>query len=86
MKIEKTHYRLNFGWKTRHIIVLLIVIIGTYAFIESRSQWSEMHRWNRAVGDMSFVLIALSMMIGPLSRLSKIARSAIPWRRELGIH
>ena len=86
MKFEKTHYRLNFGWKMRHIIVLLFVSIGTYAFIESRSEWSEMHRWNRAVGDMSFVLIALSMMIGPLSRLSKIARSAIPWRRELGIH
>ena len=86
MKFEKTHYRLNFGWKMRHIIVLLFVSIGTYAFIESRSEWSEMHRWNRAVGDMSFVLIALSMMIGPLSRLSKIAMSAIPWRRELGIH
>jgi sulfoxide reductase heme-binding subunit YedZ len=35
---------------------------------------------------MSFILIALSMMIGPLSRLSERARSAIPWRRELGIH
>ena len=86
MKTERTEPRLNFGWKTRHIIVLLFTIIGAYAFFESRPNWSEMHRWNRSVGDMSFILIALSMMIGPLSRLSKMARSAIPWRRELGIH
>jgi sulfoxide reductase heme-binding subunit YedZ len=45
-----------------------------------------MHRWNRTVGDMNFILIALSMMIGPLSRISKKARSAIPWRRKLGIY
>jgi len=86
MNTERAAPRLNFGWKTRHIIVLLFIIIGVYGFVESRPNWSEMHRWNRAVGDMSFILIALSMMIGPLSRLSKRARSAIPWRRELGIH
>jgi len=74
------------GWKTRHVIVLLFAIIGTYAFLESRAQWSEMHRWNRAVGDMSVVMIAISMSIGPLSRLVARLRAAIPWRRELGIH
>ena len=86
MKTERTSNRFNFGWKMRHIMVLLFASIGTYVFIESRPDWSEMHRWNRAVGDMSFILIALSMMIGPLSRLSKMVRTAIPWRRELGIH
>jgi len=78
--------RLVIGWKTRHIIVILFATVGTYAFLESRAQWSEMHRWNRAVGDMSLVMIACSMAIGPLSRLVPRMRAAIPWRREFGIY
>jgi len=78
--------RLTVGWKTRHIIVILLAIVGTYAFLESRAQWSEMHRWNRAVGDMSLVMIAMAMAIGPLSRLMAKMRVTIPWRRELGIY
>jgi len=78
--------QMTFGWKARHLAVILFASLGTYAFLESRATWSEMHRWNRAVGDMSVVLIALSMIIGPLSRFTQKVRSAIPWRRELGIH
>lgn len=74
------------GWKTRHLVVLLIAGLGTFAFLESRAQWSEMHRWNRAVGDMSLVLIALSLALGPLARLWKAFQTMIPWRRELGIY
>ncbi|MGE4612264.1 MAG: hypothetical protein AAED33_12905 [Paracoccaceae bacterium] len=57
-----------------------------YAFLESRAEWSEMHRWNRAVGDMSFVLISMSMAMGPLFRLITKVRGLIAWRRELGIY
>ena len=78
--------RLTFGWKTRHFVVLLAAGLGAYAFLESRAQWSEMHRWNRAIGDMSLILVALSMAIGPLARLWAMFRPAIPWRRELGIY
>lgn len=73
-------------WKIRHFVVLCIAVIGTYGFLESRAQWSDMHRWNRAIGDMSLILIALSMAIGPLSRLIVIFRTMLPWRRELGIY
>jgi methionine sulfoxide reductase heme-binding subunit len=83
---EKAPRRVNIGWKTRHLAILIIAAIGTYAFLESRSGWSEMHRWNRAVGDMGLILIALSMSIGPLARLYTAFRKAIPWRRELGIY
>jgi len=81
-----TFARLTFGWKTRHLVVLILAALGTYAFLESRTEWSAMHRWNRAVGDMSLVLVAFSMAIGPLARLLAVCRTAIPWRRELGIH
>ncbi len=78
--------RFAVGWKTRHLVVLIIAILGTYLFLESRNQWSPMHRWNRGIGDMSLVLVALAMIIGPLSRLIPATRGLIPWRRELGIH
>lgn len=74
------------GWKLRHLVVILLAVAGTYAFTVSRSEWVEMHRWNRAVGDMSVVLIALSMAIGPLVRLRPFLGRMNPWRRELGIH
>jgi sulfoxide reductase heme-binding subunit YedZ len=78
--------RLIFAWKARHLVVLLAAGLGTYAFMESRANWSEMHRWNRALGDMSLVLIALSMAFGPLARLWPPFRAVIPWRRETGIY
>jgi sulfoxide reductase heme-binding subunit YedZ len=67
-------------------MVLLIAAAGTYAFLESRAQWSEMHRWNRAVGDMSLVLISFSMALGPLARLWSVFRRILPFRREFGIY
>lgn len=76
----------HFGWKSRHLVVILFVGAGTYAFVESRAEWSAMHRWNRAVGDMSLVLISLSLAMGPLARLWPWFRPLIPWRRETGIH
>lgn len=45
-----------------------------------------MHRWNRAFGDASFVLVALSMGIGPLSRLVRPTVRLLGFRRELGIY
>ncbi len=78
--------RLAVDWKIRHLLVMVVAGLGTYAFLESRAEWSEMHRWNRAVGDMSLILIALSLAIGPLVRLWPASKSVLPWRRELGIY
>ncbi len=84
--IAKPTNRYSIGWKSRHLLVMIAAAIGVYVFLESRAQWSEMHRWNRAIGDVSLVMIAFSMAIGPLSRLIPKMRAAIPWRRELGIY
>ena len=77
---------LSGSWKIRHLAVIILAALGTYAFLLSRSEWSEMHRWNRAVGDMSLVMVAMAMSIGPLSRLWPGFRGWFPWRRELGIY
>lgn len=74
------------NWKLRHLCVVVISIVGVYAFLESRAEWSAMHRWNRAVGDLSLLMVALAMSVGPLSRLSARFRGLVPWRRELGIY
>ena len=74
------------GWKIRHLCVAIFAALGSYAFLESRAEWSELHRWNRAVGDMSLVMVALAMVVGPVSRLWKSFRMILPWRRELGIY
>lgn len=81
-----TRKRGTFGWKIRHGIVIFLAVAGTYGFLASRGDWSEMHRWNRAFGDLSLVLIAVSMLIGPMARLWPSWRRFIPWRREFGIH
>lgn len=78
--------QISLGWKSRHVSVLALAALLTLLFLLSRSQWSDMHKWNRALGDASLVLVALSMIIGPLSRLFSKARRLLPWRRELGIY
>ena len=72
-------------WKWRHLLVVLIATISVLAFMESRAEWSPMHKWNRAMGDASVVLVSLAMAIGPLARLWSRMRRFLPWRRELGV-
>jgi len=74
------------NWKLRHIFAIFVAIAGTWAFLLSRMEWSEMHRWNRATGDMSLIMVAIAMSLGPLSRLWNRFRLIVPFRRELGIY
>jgi len=78
--------RAPFGWKGRHLVVLLLASAAIFAFEESRSEWAPMHRWNRALGDASLILISFSMVFGPLARLWPQFRRFIPYRREFGIY
>ncbi|WP_242601348.1 ferric reductase-like transmembrane domain-containing protein [Pseudaestuariivita atlantica] len=69
-------------------MVILIAAAVTYAFFASRPEWSAMHRYNRAFGDASLILVAMAMALGPLTRLTqwKPVRQALPYRREFGIY
>lgn len=69
----------------RHLGGVLIAAAAVYLFAELRAEWSPMHKWNRAFGDASLVLVAMTMAIGPMSRLWSRAKVLLPWRRELGI-
>lgn len=74
------------SWWLRHVLVVIFAAAATAVFLYSRAEWSPMHRWNRAIGDVSLVLIAMAMMLGPLSRLWRGAVRVLPYRRELGIY
>ncbi len=73
------------SWKFRHLGALALAALVVWGFAALRPEWSPMHRWNRAFGDASLILVAVVMSLGPLSRLWRPATAALPWRRELGI-
>ena len=73
-------------WWVRHLLIITLAAAGTAVFLYSRAEWSPMHRWNRAVGDVSLVLVAIAMALGPVSRLWRSAARFLPYRRELGIY
>lgn len=70
----------------RHILVGILAAGLVLGFAAVHAQWSPMHRWNRAFGDASLVLIALAMGLGPLARFLRPAARLLQFRRELGIH
>lgn len=80
--------QLSFGARTgrRHIIAVCLAGILVVLFSQVHGQWSAMHKWNRAVGDASLVLVALSFSLGPLARIIGLVRRYIAIRRELGIY
>lgn len=70
----------------RHTLVAILATGLVLGFAAVHAQFSPMHRWNRAFGDASLVLIALSMAFGPLTRFLRAAVPLLPFRREMGIH
>ncbi|MFV2001344.1 MAG: ferric reductase-like transmembrane domain-containing protein [Paracoccaceae bacterium] len=72
-------------WKFRHLGSLAFSVAVLFVFWAWRPEWSPMHRWNRAFADASLVVIAVVMVLGPLSRLWRRATVTLVWRRELGV-
>lgn len=70
----------------RHALTAVIAMALVMGFSAVHGNFSPMHRWNRAFGDASVVLIAVSMGLGPLSRFLRAAVPLLPFRREMGIH
>tara|TARA_B000000460_G_scaffold239948_1_gene204973 strand:- start:290 stop:1000 length:711 start_codon:yes stop_codon:yes gene_type:complete len=70
----------------RHAIAITLALLVVYLFGVVHGQWSDMHRWNRATADASFVLLTITMAIGPTAQIWPRLRFLIPFRRELGIY
>jgi len=80
--------RLSFAGRTlrRHLLAVCLAGVLVVLFAQVHGQWSAMHKWNRAVGDASLVLVALSFSLGPLARIFRPVSRHIAIRRELGIY
>ena len=72
-------------WR-RHILAICLAGILVALFSQFHGQWSAMHKWNRAIGDASMVLVALSFSLGPLARIFRPVSRIISIRREMGIY
>lgn len=83
--IVPTMRRLGRKTLVRHVIVAILAAGLVFGFAAVHGQWSPMHRWNRAFGDASLVLLAVSMALGPLTRFVRGAMPLLPFRREIGI-
>lgn len=69
----------------RHLIVGLLAFLLTLPFWFGRLNWDpEMRLW-RAIGDSSFLLLFLTLALGPLARLWSPLTRLVVWRRETGI-
>lgn len=80
--------RFGFAGNTlrRHILAVCLAGAFVVLFSQVHGQWSAMHKWNRAVGDASLVLVALSFGLGPLARIFRPVSRVISIRREMGIY
>ena len=75
--------------RTRPSVRHVAVAIGSAALVTlfwaSRPTWSaEMRLW-KAVGDAAFVLLLVTLSLGPLARISRPFIRLLPWRRQFGI-
>jgi len=66
-------------------VMAILSALITLPFWYGRLDWDvEMRLW-RAIGDTSFILLFLSLSLGPMARFSRVITRILPWRRELGI-
>jgi len=69
----------------RHVLVALSSAGLIGFFWSTRSNWvDEMRLW-KAVGDASYVLLLVTLFLGPLAKLIPATRSWVKWRRQIGI-
>jgi sulfoxide reductase heme-binding subunit YedZ len=69
----------------RHLLALGLLIGLIYLFSFGRDSLHALHRFNRAIADASYILLCLTLILGPLIKFVSRLRFLLPWRRELGI-
>lgn len=69
----------------RHVAVAALTAALVALFWATRPSWAaEMRLW-KAVGDAAFVLLLVTLSLGPLARISRPVTRLLPWRRQCGI-
>lgn len=62
-----------------------VALVLVYLFWLGHYEWQiDMRMW-KAFGDVGYLFLSFSLIIGPLSKLFNTTKFLIPWRREIGI-
>ena len=70
---------------SRHAAAAVTSVALVGVFWASRPTWDpEMRLW-KAVGDAAFILLLITLTLGPLGRVVRPVTRALPWRRQFGI-
>jgi DMSO/TMAO reductase YedYZ heme-binding membrane subunit len=69
----------------RHLATIVFLTGLAWFFTVGRAGMHPVHLWNRAFADAAYVLLCLTLAIGPVVRWAPRLWPLLPWRRELGI-
>ncbi len=69
----------------RHLLALAVLFGLTQLFSIGREGMHPLHLFNRNVADASYILLCMTLILGPLVKIVPPLRFLLPWRRELGI-
>ncbi len=74
----KNHY-------VRYLLAFLVLIVLCALFAIKLWGMHPVHFWNRIMADASFVMLCLTLIIGPAVQFVPRLWPLSPWRRELGV-
>ena len=78
--------RRKWDFLVRHAAVAAATFLLVAAYLYALGGFAyNQHTWNRSFANVSVVLYAVTLAIGPLARLGRPAAHALAWRRETGI-
>lgn len=69
----------------QHLVIGISSYLLYLLFYYSKSGLPHIHQINRSWADTSVVLLFITLMIGPIVRISPKFKYLIPWRRDFGL-
>lgn len=75
----------SFRSTRQHAIVGISSLLACYILVQTRHDMAPLHSWNRAFADVSLFMLALVLILSPLSHFHKPLQKQIVWRRPIGI-
>jgi len=71
--------------RVRYALAIIVFSVLSAVFTIGRWGLHPIHFWNRIVADASFVMLCLTLIIGPAAQFFPRLWPLLPWRRELGV-
>ncbi len=69
----------------QHATVGITSLVVCFMLVQTRNDLATLHSWNRSFADVSLIMFAIVLIMGPLSHFYKPLRKQVVWRRPIGI-